>query len=69
MHWCKRPTLAEMRTGELLKAIPKATPNNNKFHEKRIGEPFVKPKAQIIQELGFCVSLAGHKPGQMKGCG
>jgi DNA modification methylase len=46
-------TLAEMRTGELLKAIPKATPNNNKFHEKRTGAPFVKPKIQVIKDLGI----------------
>jgi hypothetical protein len=38
-----------MRTGELLKAIPKATPNNNKFHEKRTGAPLVKPKTQVIK--------------------
>lgn len=46
-------TLAEMRTGELLKAIPKATPNNNKFHEKRTGAPLVKPKTQVIKDLGI----------------
>lgn len=46
-------TLAEMRTGELLKAIPKATPNNNKFHEKRTGAPLVKHKTQVIKDLGI----------------
>ena len=46
-------TLAEMRTGELLRQIPKATPNNNKFHESCTGATLVKPKEQVIKELGF----------------
>ena len=46
-------TLAEMRAGELIKAIPKATPNNNKFHEIDSGVELVKPKAETIKELGF----------------
>jgi DNA modification methylase len=46
-------TLAEMRTGELLKAIPKATPNNNKYHESNISVTFVKTKEETAKELGF----------------
>lgn len=45
-------TLAEMRTGELLKAIPKAT-TNHKNLEKRTDAPFLKPKEKVIKELGF----------------
>lgn len=45
-------TLAEMRTGELLKAIPKAT-TNHKNLEKRTGAPFLKPKTQVIKDLGI----------------
>jgi len=47
-------TLAEMRTGELLKQIPKATTNHkSKDLEKPIGGQFLKPKAEIVKELGF----------------
>lgn len=53
-------TLAEMRTGELLKAIPKATKGTgaNQYKEKRSAEidtnvEFSKPKSETIKELGF----------------
>ena len=45
-------TLAEMRTGELLKAIPKAT-TNHKNLEILTSEHFLKPKADVVKELGF----------------
>jgi phage N-6-adenine-methyltransferase len=58
-------TLAEMRTGELLKAIPKASGGDRKSDnfKKPIGGQFektvqdtipaTKPKAEVIKELGF----------------
>lgn len=59
-------TLAEMRTGELLKKIPKATINNPQGHNQHTGqsnssvtlttEPpkeHPKPKEEIIKDLGF----------------
>jgi DNA modification methylase len=52
-------TLAEMRTGELLKQIPKATTNHKKL-EIDSGVDFLKPqeeppkpKAEVIKDLGF----------------
>ena len=44
---------AEMRIGELMAKVPKATPNNNPFHEKDTAVHFVKPKADVIREAGF----------------
>lgn len=46
-------TLAEVKIGAMLKEIPKATPNNNPFHENCPEENFVKPKSEVIEELGF----------------
>ena len=52
-------TLAEMRTGELLKQIPKATKGTGsnqyeiKSAENCTDATFSKPKEQIIKELGF----------------
>lgn len=46
-------TRAEMRVGEMLSEIPKATPNNNPFHEKGSGEHFVKQKSESVREIGF----------------
>ena len=46
-------TLAEVRIGAMLKEIPKATPNNNPFHENSPQDNFVKPKAEVVEELGF----------------
>lgn len=52
-------TLAEMRTGELLKAIPKASGGNRKSEEIKnctsatFEKPIQKPKSEIIKELGF----------------
>lgn len=44
---------AEVRLGKLMKALPKATPNNNPFHENDSGVDFVKPKTQTIKDAGF----------------
>lgn len=46
-------TLSEVRIGEMLKEIPKATPNNNPFHENFPEEKNVKTKGEAIKELGF----------------
>ena len=46
-------TLSEVQLGRMLKEIPKATPNNNAFHENRPDTNFVKPKAEAVKELGF----------------
>ena len=45
-------TLAEMRTGELLKQIPKAT-TNHKNLESNTDVTFLKSKEQTAKELGF----------------
>lgn len=42
-----------MTDGELLLAIPKATPNNNPFHENRDESNLVKSKIETIQEMGY----------------
>ena len=46
-------TLSELRIGEMLLEIPKATPNNNPFHEKQPNLPFVKSKTEKIAEAGI----------------
>lgn len=57
-------TLAEMRTGELLKAIPKATTNNPLGKNQHSGQndtnvdltkttAMHKPKREVIKDLGF----------------
>ena len=46
-------TLSEVRMGEMLREIPKATPNNNPFHEKQHDLPFVKTKTETIAEAGI----------------
>jgi len=46
-------TRAEARIGEMLLEVPKATPNNNPHHENDTAVDFVKPKGEIIRELGF----------------
>lgn len=46
-------TLSEVKIGGMLKEIPKATPNNNPFHEIRDESKFVKPKVETAQNLGF----------------
>lgn len=46
-------TDAECRMGELIKAIPKATPNNNPFHEISPQVDLVKPKSEVIKESGI----------------
>ena len=44
---------AEQRIGELLLAIPKATPNNNPFHENPDDGKLVKSKSETIKEMGY----------------
>ena len=44
---------AEIRIGEILLAIPKATPNNNPFHENRDTSNLVKTKSEIASEMGY----------------
>ena len=44
---------ASVRIGELMQAVPKATPNNNPFHENDSGVDLVKPKSEVIKEAGF----------------
>ena len=46
-------TFAKIKLGELLAALPKATPNNNPFHENDKAVDLVKPKAESIAELGI----------------
>ena len=46
-------TLSEVQLGRMLKEIPKATPNNNAFHENAPKDNLVKPKAETVKELGF----------------
>ena len=48
-------TLAEMRTGELLKAIPKASGGDRKSNnfKSNSGETFEKTKEETAKELGF----------------
>ena len=53
-------TDAEVRIGELLKQIPKATPNNNPFHENSPREKLVKPKSEVIRESGITPKQAFH---------
>lgn len=53
-------TDAEVRIGELLKAIPKATPNNNPYHEFVPNDNLVKPKTEVIQDLGFTPKQTAH---------
>ena len=42
-----------MRIGSMLKEIPKATPNNNPFHENSPADNLVKTKSDATKELGF----------------
>ncbi len=44
---------AEVRIGELMRDVPKATPNNNPFHEKPSGGSLVKSKRKVIEDAGF----------------
>ena len=44
---------AEVRIGELMRNVPKATPNNNPFHENDTAVDFVKPKSSVIRKTGF----------------
>lgn len=62
-------TLSEVQIGKMLKGIPKATPNNNPYHENRSDANFAKPKSEVIKELGFSKDqtaqfqqMADHEP-------
>jgi N6-adenosine-specific RNA methylase IME4 len=44
---------AEVRIGELMSRVPKATPNNNPFHEIDPRDNFVIPKSEVIEQTGF----------------
>ena len=44
---------AEVRIGELTREMPKATPNNNPYHEIDTAVELVKPKMQAVKESGF----------------
>ena len=46
-------TMSEMQIGRMMKEIPKATPNNNPHHEFVQKDNLVKPKAEVVRELGF----------------
>ena len=49
---------AEVRLGQLMQEVPKATPNNNPFHENDSGVDLVKPKAEVIRDAGFTARQA-----------
>lgn len=58
---------AEVKIGELTSKIPKATPNNNPYHEIRNDAELVKPKANVLADIGInqdtserCERLAKH---------
>lgn len=42
-----------VRLGELMAKVPKATPNNNPFHENDNAVDLVKPKSKVIKDAGF----------------
>lgn len=44
---------AETRIGEILLSIPKATPNNNPYHENRDTSNLAKTKSETISEMGY----------------
>jgi len=44
---------AETRIGEITAMMPKATPNNNQYHEITPASNLAKPKGKAIKELGF----------------
>lgn len=46
-------TLSEVKIGAMLREIPKATPNNNSFHEFDTDVDFVKPKSETLKEIGI----------------
>lgn len=46
-------TMAEVKIGAMLREIPKATPNNNPFHEIRNSAELAKPKSTVISEIGI----------------
>ena len=44
---------AEVKIGELVASVPKATPNNNPFHQNDTDVELVKPKSEIIKNAGL----------------
>ena len=44
---------AEVKIGELMAKVPKATPNNNPYHENDSSVDLVKPKSEVIREAGL----------------
>lgn len=52
---------AESRTGALTAQMPKATPNNNPFHEIDSGVELVKPKSEAIKEIGLTQKQVEHQ--------
>ena len=53
-------TLSEMRMGEMLREIPKATPNNNPFHENQGELKLVKPKGEALADMGITRNAASQ---------
>ena len=53
-------TDAECKIGELIREIPKATPNNNPFHEISPHVDLVKPKSAVLKENGISQRQAEH---------
>ena len=49
---------AEIRLGQLLREVPKSTPNNNPFHENVGALVFVKPKQEVYSDLGLSIRQA-----------
>ena len=45
--------MAKIELGKRFNELPKATPNNNKFHEIDSRVDLAKPKSEVIAELGF----------------
>ena len=42
------------KKGELMRAVPKATPNNNPFHENNTAVNLVKPKTAVVADADQC---------------
>lgn len=49
-----------MELGKRISEIPKATPNNNKFHEIDSSVDLAKPKSEAVAELGLTQKQAEH---------
>lgn len=42
--------------------VPKATPNNNPYHENDTAVDLVKPKSEVVREAGFTPKRKGYQP-------